>query len=403
MQTAAFGLYVHIPFCAAICHYCDFAKTANFSEKHIQDYMDILEKQLLVWKSFLVPSQKFSSVFFGGGTPSLLTHEYAKIMSIISEMINPDAEVTLEANPDHVRAESVKAWRELGFNRITIGIQSFDPLGLKDLTRLHDVKAAINALDLAVQTFPKTNGDLIYGWQGQSLKSWENDLSLLASTGVNHISLYALTYEGHTPFVRAEVRGMREQMSDEQLAAHYELACEKLSDLGFRHEEISNWAKDLGSCDHNWIYWRGDNYVSIGAGAHGFVDDGSDIGLRYSLPRDFRVSLRRGIDSRDYNDVKDLIRGIGGQIDDLRDVESWKLEYVGCGLRSAEGIDLNQLKARGLAFVPNAKIQRALLEGKVSHRKQHLILDQKEWFRETGWAFEVCDSLKLPDLIVQKK
>jgi coproporphyrinogen III oxidase-like Fe-S oxidoreductase len=249
---------------------------------------------------------------------------------------------------------------------------------------------------LAAKYFPKSNGDLIYGWHGQDLGSWDNDLKTLVSTGVNHVSLYALTYEGQTPFVRAEQRGKREQMSDDELAERYELACEKLALAGFNHEEISNWSNGQATCDHNWLYWRGNYYVGIGAGAHGFIDDGSVIGLRYSFPSDFRAMLRQGKSAGKFERLSDLVEGVGGKIDKSRDLESWKLEYVGCGLRSSEGIDLEFLAKHGFLFNPTPRISRALADGKIAIMGQKLVLDKKDWFLETAWAFEVCESLKSP-------
>jgi oxygen-independent coproporphyrinogen-3 oxidase len=396
MKSQPFGLYVHIPFCSAVCHYCDFAKTANFNNSHLKDYLSLLESQLLAWKNFLGQSQKFTSVFFGGGTPGLITHDYSNLMSIIREMIVPNAETTIEANPDNVTEENIKIWRELGFNRLSIGVQTFDPKGLGDLTRQHDARTALRALELAAKYFPKSNGDLIYGWHGQDLGSWDNDLKTMVSTGVNHVSLYALTYEGQTPFVRAEQRGKREQMSDDELAERYELACEKLALAGFNHEEISNWSKGQATCDHNWLYWRGNHYVGIGAGAHGFIDDGSVIGLRYSFPSDFRAMLRQEKNKGNFQSIGDMVAGIGGRIDKSRDLESWKLEYVGCGLRSKGGIDLEFLGAHGFSFNPTPRISRAAADGKIVITGQKLILDKKDWFLETAWAFEVCESLKSP-------
>lgn len=394
MNSQPLGLYVHIPFCSAVCHYCDFAKTANFNSSHIKDYFGLLEAQLLAWQQLLGPSQKLTSVFFGGGTPGLFTREYSTLMSIIRGMTKDKAEVTIECNPDNVTVENLKVWRDLGFNRISVGVQSFDPRGLKDLTRNHDASSALRALEFAAHYFPKANGDLIYGWCGQDLGSWQDDLKTLVSTGVNHISLYALTYEGQTPFVRAERRGKRIQMSDDDLAKYYELACEKLSIAGFDHEEISNWSREKKTCDHNWLYWRGGSYVGIGAGAHGFIDDGSSIGLRYSFPSDFRTLLRQGVAKSNTMGVRDLISSFGGSVDDSRDLEAWKLEYVGCGLRSRDGVDLACLKAKGFSFRPTAKLKKALDERKITLTNERLILEKKEWFLETAWALEVSESLE---------
>jgi len=399
MKPAALGLYVHIPFCAALCHYCDFAKSANFHRDHVQRYFDLLFQQLLAWKNLLGPQTKFSSVFFGGGTPGLFAKEYEKLMGLINELITPQAEITIEANPDNVKRSNVMIWRSLGFNRLSIGVQSFSAHGLKELTRQHDPNSALLALELAAKHFPKSNGDLIYGWHGQDLKSWRSDLEIMVSTNVNHMSLYALTYEGQTPFARAERRGKKVQMSGDTLSSFYDTACEVLSSKGFCHEEISNWSKLGAGCDHNWIYWRGHHYVGIGAGAHGFIDDETKIGLRYSFPCDFRELIRSGLPpDNQFLTGKNLVEGFGGVVDQERNTESWKLEYVGCGLRSREGIDLDRLKKNGFVFSPTPLVKRALEENLMTLTDEVLVLCETQWFRETAWALEISESLKGPDI-----
>lgn len=397
MKSAALGLYVHIPFCSALCHYCDFAKSANFQKDHVERYFDFLLKQLLAWKSIQLTSKKFSSVFFGGGTPGLFAKDYEKLMALINELVIPGAEITIEANPDNVTKSNVMIWRSLGFNRLSIGVQSFSTEGLRELTRQHDRSSAFKALELAAHNFPKSNGDLIYGWQGQDLNSWRTDLEAMVSTDVNHISLYALTYEGQTPFARAERRGKRVQMSGDMLATFYETACDVLSSKGFSHEEISNWSKLGTTCDHNWIYWRGHNYVGIGAGAHGYLEDQNPIGLRYSFASDFRELLRHSSppDQKSMTE-RDWVQQFGGIVDHDRNTESWKLEYVGCGLRSREGLDLEFLKTRGFVFSPSPVVRRAFGENLMTIENDALILSETQWFRETAWALEISECLKGP-------
>jgi len=396
MRKEPFGLYVHIPFCSALCHYFDFAKTANYDSVRTEQYFSLLKKHLSEWKAVLKGRPKFTSVFFGGGTPGLFTSEYSELMALILDMALPEAEITLEANLDNVTLDTVKLWRSLGFNRLSIGVQTFDHHGLKDLTRHHTREKSLDAILLAAKYFPKSNGDLIYGWKDQTLESWENDLNLIVDSGVGHISLYALTYEGQTPFARAEKRGVRKSMSDEGLAERYEVACQLLKGKGFIHDEISNWAKEGSSCDHNWLYWRGQHYLGIGAGAHGFLDDGSAIGLRYSYPSDFRTLLRgQGVPSADGSEdsLANLIEAQGGSVDKSGDLDSWKLEYVGCGLRCKDGVNLNKLAAFGFKFQPNAKIKLAIEEGLLCDERGQITLQVNEWFRETAWSYEICDSL----------
>jgi len=395
MTAKPFGLYVHIPFCSKICHYCDFAKTANYSSDHVAAYIDVLCDQLNTWSKIIPESKKFSSVFFGGGTPGLLTHELAPLLTAIQQMSRSNAEVTIEANPTNVSLENVNIWKSLGFNRLSLGVQSFDDAGLKALTRDHSSLEARRALELAAKYFPKSNGDLIYGWPGQTLDSWQHDLDTMLDSGVNHLSLYALTYEGQTPFARAERRGVIEATSGDDLAQFYDAACSLLRRSGFTHDEISNWSLPGKSCDHNWLYWTTDEYVGIGAGAHGFVDDGSPIGLRYHYEGDLRRFLRASGDIGQFDDFGGVIAGTGGAIDQGRDLRSWLLEYVGCGMRSRQGISLDMIASKGFTFRPTYILQRAMDEGLMIAKDGWLTLNEAEWFRETAWSLEACESLTL--------
>jgi oxygen-independent coproporphyrinogen-3 oxidase len=386
-----FGLYVHIPFCSKLCHYCDFAKTANFNADHQKSYIESLIKQLSVWYSVIPDSKRFTSVFFGGGTPGLLTHEYAELMTLIGQRAVHDVEVTLEANPSNVTEEACEVWRSLGFNRLSVGVQSFDESGLKVLTRDHSCSEAFSALQKAAKTFPRSNGDLIYGWPGQTTDSWLSDLSRMVDSGVNHLSLYALTYEGQTPFARAQRRGVMQAVDDDRLAIFYDAACEFLRKSGFEHEEISNWSRPGASCRHNWLYWHGDEYIGIGAGAHGFVADGSNVGLRYSYPGDLRSFLRTEIQNSVGPEIKDIVLSTGGIVDSERTLESWLLEYVGCGLRCRDGIDINLITAKGYRLRESEVFRRGLRDGMLRMQNDRIYLSESEWFRETAWSLAVAD------------
>ena len=386
---------MHIPFCSSVCHYCDFSKTANFQEQHFEKYLQTLEWQLRAWRDALPAGTKFTSVFFGGGTPGLLSREYESLMRAVRDMLVAGAEVSLECNPGNVTKEKISIWRDLGFNRISVGVQTFDPLGLRILTRDHSCEDSKRALELAAKYFPKSNGDLIYGWPGQDIKIWQNDLESIVQSGVNHLSLYSLTYEGQTPFARAERRGAVVSMDGDDLAERYELACKVLSSIGFEHEEISNWSMPGASCSHNWLYWRGEPYIGIGAGAHGFVMDGSEIGLRYSYPGDLRKFLR--IEQRQVGtslSLSNVVECTGGLVDFERQKDSWVFEYVGSALRCRDGVDLHKLAQIGYEFKPNSKIERALRENILRRADHYLYASEVEWFRETAWSFEVCESLK---------
>ncbi len=394
LRDQPLALYVHIPFCARLCHYCDFAKTAHFTDEHVTRYLDVVRLHFKLWKQYLKQGQRLYSVYFGGGTPGLLTDHYQELMADILAMTALDAEVTLEVNPLNVTSENLKIWRGIGFNRISLGVQTFDPQGLKVLTRDHSERDARRALDLAARSFPKSNGDLIYGWNGQTPTSWLSDLACMAESGVNHVSAYALTYEGQTPLARSQRRGVVQAMCGDEVANHYDLARDYLSAHGFRHEEISNWSKPGGEGRHNWVYWRGQHYIGIGAGSHGFVNDGNVIGLRYSYPNDLRTFLRQGsMLPAEYVGLKDLIKTSGGVIESDRDVQSWVYEYVGSGLRCEDGIDLGWLSNVGFELQPNQFVRRAIDDGLLLIDGYRLWARPDQWFRETAWSLEVCRSI----------
>jgi oxygen-independent coproporphyrinogen III oxidase len=379
-----FGLYIHIPFCSKICHYCDFAKTSNFSTDHVKNYFKVLESQLNSWLSTFHPKQQFSSVFFGGGTPGLFSSEYESIFNIIKDRIQTTCEITLEANPHNIQKENLKVWRSLGFNRISIGVQSFDPKGLLNLTRDHSSLEARNAIELASTEFENVNLDIIYGWTNQSESSWVNDLAIATSLPVAHLSLYNLTFEGTTPMARSVKRGVTKPKTDEFLEWCYLQAIEILGSNSFEHEEISNWSKPGYSSIHNWLYWQGHSYLGIGSGAHGYIDDGSQIGKRYSYVSDLRKYIK------DHLDIPSHKTSLVTETD--RDISSWLLEYVGCSLRCRDGVDLVKTKSFGWDFSPNPIIKQALTDGLLKQSNSKVFLSSKEWFKETSWSYLLCES-----------
>jgi oxygen-independent coproporphyrinogen-3 oxidase len=395
MIPSPLGLYIHVPFCSRICHYCDFAKSANFNEDHVQKYFAILSRQVKMIIERLPPEQKFTSVYFGGGTPGLFTKEYEFLLSTILSSTIPNAEVTIEVNPLNVTKENTKIWRALGFNRISLGLQSFQDEGLKSLTREHSREQGLTAVRIAAEDFSLVNGDLIYGWSGQTKEAWQKDLKDMVESGCGHISAYALTYEGNTPFARAERRGVMTACADDDLYEFYRMAQSFLGAYGYQQEEVSNWAKIGHEAAHNWLYWRGLRYVGLGCGAHGFVDDGSKIGLRYSFDGDFRKYLKwQEGDLKGCSSLQQALASAGAILDTERTLESWMLEYVGSSLRCRDGIDLNLLQKQGFEFKPSPIVYEGLKRGDlVLKENQVLILKDTEWFRETSWAGSVCDSL----------
>ncbi len=405
-----FGLYVHVPYCAALCHYCDFAKTANFAAEHTDRYLQQLTLHLGVWLEELArlgaPTQ-FTSVFFGGGTPSLFTAGYGPFFARLDGHLAAGCEVTLEANPDDVTAAHLKAWRALGVNRLSIGIQSFNDGGLRFLHRAHDSGQARRALELATAAMPGpgaggagVNADLIYGWAGQNEASWQCDIDTALDLGVQHLSLYNLTYETQTPLGRAVRRGALTPAGDEQLAGYYDTARLALAGRGLQHEEISNWALPGASCQHNWLYWSDRPFLGIGAGAHGYLplpdlatSAGSGWGVRYAYPRSDRAFMK-GLPTLGPAAAlgpASWLQRYGVVVEEERGADAWLTEYVGSGLRTCRGLDIPAIERRlGRRFRPTAQLQHGLAQGVLTLGSDgRLYLTPAEWFRENAWAVQV--------------
>ena len=273
------GLYLHIPFCTAKCGYCDFNSYAGH-EHMIPSYADTLVKDAGLWRE-AVGGREVETVFFGGGTPSLNpVEEMAKILAGMRGAfeIAVDAEVALEANPGSITTEYLRGLRDIGFNRLSIGIQSFDDEELVVLDRIHtgeDARAAFASARAA--GFDNVNLDLIYGLSEQPLSAWQGNLEEALALGPEHLSLYALTVEDGTPLARDVERGRVQAPDPDMQAEHYEWTQERLTRAGYEHYEISNWARPGHRCKHNLVYWENREYLGLGAGAHSFLN-----GVRFS-------------------------------------------------------------------------------------------------------------------------
>lgn len=266
-----FSLYFHIPFCIHRCAYCDFNTYAG-RQALIPAYVDALCREIeTVAKNF--PGTEVHTLFFGGGTPSLLApRQFDRIFAALSAgfKILPRAEISLEANPGTVTLDSLRSLRALGFNRLSFGVQSFHPDELRQLERIHDPFDVFEAVTWARRAgFDNLNLDLIYGLPEQSLDRWSATLRWALSLAPEHLSLYALTIERGTPFGRWAARGLL-PLPDPDLAAEmYERAGQVLEANGYVQYEISNWARPGFECRHNLQYWRNLPYLGFGAGAHG--------------------------------------------------------------------------------------------------------------------------------------
>ena len=298
-----YALYLHIPFCRQRCSYCDFNTYTTLNDLQ-PAYVAALAAEIRQVGELSAeagdPCPSVRTIFFGGGTPSLLTAEQVgELLSAARAAfaIDGDAEVTLEANPGTVSAGWLAAVRGLGVNRLSFGVQSALAGELALLGRAHDFAAAGEAVDMATAAgFDNLNLDLIYGLPGQSVADWGQTLAAVLSLAENapavtHISLYCLTIEPGTPMQRWLHNGAILAPDPDTAADQYELACRELAAAGFGHYEISNWARPGRECRHNVVYWRNEPYLGLGAGAHGLAG-----GYRYQVVRQPRAYVRRMVE-----------------------------------------------------------------------------------------------------------
>jgi putative oxygen-independent coproporphyrinogen III oxidase len=266
------ALYIHWPFCLAKCPYCDF--NSHVRDSIPQTRFAAALRRELAWEAGRLGPRALTSIFFGGGTPSLMDPEtVAALIDDVRTLFSPsdDLEVTLEANPTSVERAKLAAFREAGVNRLSLGVQALDDAALTALGRRHDAGQAIAALEHARATFPRLSFDLIYARPGQSLDAWRQELRRALALAADHLSLYQLTIEPGTAF-EALHRGGGIVLPDEDLAASlYDATAEEAAGFGLRPYEISNYAVPGAESRHNLAYWRYADYAGIGPGAHGRV------------------------------------------------------------------------------------------------------------------------------------
>ncbi|MDX1613588.1 MAG: radical SAM family heme chaperone HemW [Candidatus Promineifilaceae bacterium] len=289
VDQPALSLYLHIPFCRHRCAYCDF-NTYTGLEAIREAYADGLVREIRQVAGVL--KRPANTVFFGGGTPTLMPAD--AIDRILRELesgfqLAADTEVTMEANPETVDTDYLAAVRGSGVNRLSIGMQSANAGELAFLERQHDFASVAQAVRAArAAGFANVSLDLIYGLPNQTLASWGASLEVALTLEPDHLSLYALTIESGTPMHRWLHNDQIQAPDPDMAADQYELACELLDRVGFQHYEISNWARPGRACQHNLSYWRNNQYLGFGAGAHGHAD-----GFRYEVVRQPRAYLAR--------------------------------------------------------------------------------------------------------------
>ncbi|QOL82047.1 radical SAM family heme chaperone HemW [Pseudooceanicola spongiae] len=344
-QNAGFGIYVHWPFCQSKCPYCDFNShvAQHVDQKRwIKSYVTELERY-----SVLTPGRVVQSVFFGGGTPSLMEPETVDAVISTIRRLWPqgnDVEITLEANPGSVEADRFKGYASAGVNRISMGFQALNDRDLAKLGRLHTVEEAMRAFDIARAHFDRVSFDLIYARQDQTLSEWESELGQALSLAVDHLSLYQLTVEDGTAFGDRYKRGKLRGLPDPDLAADmYELTQALCAEHGFECYEVSNHAREGARSRHNSLYWRYGDYLGIGPGAHGRV---TLNGNRHATEA-FRAPGEW---------LKHAEAGNGDKLREELSGPEQAQEYLLMGLRLREGIDLGRFENLNGSPVPESKI-----------------------------------------------
>ena len=342
------GIYIHIPFCNKRCYYCDFHVFINMNDK-IEKYVDYLIKEIELY-----PKYKYNTIYFGGGTPSLLNeNQIIRILSILDK--TDDAEITLELNPSDMNLEKLKAIRDAGVNRLSIGFQSFDDEMLKFMNRDHSSsKAKETYKNARIAGFDNISLDLIFGVPGQSMKMLENDLTEFINLNPEHLSIYSLIWEEGTNFTRRLEKGELKPLDEDLEADMFIKIRETLKNRGYTHYEISSFSKPGKNSKHNIKYWQNIEYVGVGVNATSYYE-----GKRFSKVKAL---------TRYYKFIDEGIIPINDktiEIVDEKEVDN--LKYI-LGLRMLE---------KGVEYTENEKIEKLIKRGLLEVKKGRLYLTEE--------------------------
>ncbi len=343
-DKSAFGVYVHWPFCLSKCPYCDFNSHVRHAAIDEERFARAFTREIETTAA-RVPGRDVTSIFLGGGTPSLMApRTVGAILDAIGQhwRLAPDVEVTLEANPTSVEATRFAGYRAAGVNRVSLGVQALNDVSLKMLGRLHSAREALDAVAIARRAFDRYSFDLIYARPGQTPAMWADELKVAITEAAEHLSLYQLTIEEDTPFFGLHAAGKLKTPDEATARALYDVTQEVCALHGLPAYEISNHARPGAECRHNLVYWRGEEYAGIGPGAHGRLDIN---GARLATATDRRPEAWL---------MRVEANGHGVVTDDRLNSEERADEFLLMGLRLAEGIDPKRYAAlAGRALDPN--------------------------------------------------
>lgn len=324
------GLYIHIPFCKKACHYCDFHFSTSL--KYKDDLLDALHAEIALQANYL-PKNTLNTIYFGGGTPSLLTQkEIEDILNTVSKhfTISPNAEITLEANPDDINTLMVKGLKQAGVNRLSIGIQSFFEEDLLWMNRAHNAAQANTCIDIALQSgIENITADLIYGYPLLTDDKWQANMAKMLNTGINHLSAYSLTVEAKTALAHQIKKGNTPPPIPDQAARHFEMLMDAIAAKVWQHYEISNYCKADNFALHNTNYWKNEPYLGIGPSAHSY--NGKERQWNVANNAQYINALKNN--------------QIPAEIEQLSPVDTFN-EYIMTGLRTQWGINLQTISEK---------------------------------------------------------
>lgn len=321
------GIYLHIPYCRKACHYCNFHFSTQLDAMH--EMADALISECMIRKEEI--SEPIETIYFGGGTPSLLsTEKIERVLDTIRHhyTLANNAEITLEANPDDITKEKANAWRKIGINRFSIGIQSFDEKNLIWMNRAHDAEQSKACIEIIREAgFENFSIDLIYGTPGQSLHSWKEDIELAITKKIPHLSCYALTIEEGTALHHMIEHGKRETVNTDVQSQCFQSLIEKTSTAGYHHYEISNLALPGFESRHNSAYWEGRPYLGFGPSAHSFVGQKRSWNISHNV--EYMQAIKEGC--------------LPSSSETLSDIDLLN-EYIMTSLRSSKGLNKNRIR-----------------------------------------------------------
>lgn len=375
-SKAAFGVYVHWPFCLSKCPYCDFNSHVRHAPIDEPRFVNAFAREIET-SAERVPGREVTSIFLGGGTPSLMAPQtVGAILDSIGKhwSVAPDVEVTLEANPTSVEATRFQGYRAAGVNRVSLGVQALDDVSLKALGRLHSAREALDAVAIARKSFDRYSFDLIYARPDQTPQMWADELKLAISEAAEHLSLYQLTIEEGTPFFGLHAAGKLKTPDEAVARALYDVTQEVCAAHGLPSYEISNHARPGAECKHNLVYWRGEEYAGIGPGAHGRLDID---GIRHAIATEKRPEAWL---------MRVEANGHGFITDDVLNSEERADEFLLMGLRLAEGIDPRRYAALSGRTLDPGRIAVLREEGAI-------IVDADGRLRVTQAGFPVLDAV----------